>query len=66
MNQGIPNPPLSRLETDSEDSENLEYPDVLELTEEFSDELRASLEAVDGDSATRSVNEVAQRHGLAW
>lgn len=46
--------------------EPLEEPDDMELREEFSKELRDSLEAVAGGDATRSAEEVAQRQGLSW
>ncbi len=55
---------LGRIEVVA--SELLEDPDDLELREDFSGELRASLEAVISGSPTRSVNEVAQRQGLTW
>ena len=62
LGEGTPN----QENVDTEASEHLEYPDDLELTEGFSNELQASLKAVDGGSETRSAEEVAQRLGLSW
>ena len=66
MTANNPTPLPSSLDADSEAPEPIEDPDALELREEFSEELRASLEAVAGGEATRSADEVAQRQGLAW
>ncbi len=55
---------LGRIEVVT--SELPEDPDDLELREEFSAELQASLEAADGNSSTRSAEEVAHRLGLSW
>ena len=56
---------LGRIEVVA--SERMEDPDDdLELHEEFSAELQASLEAVAGGGATRSAEQVAQRQGLSW
>ena len=57
---------IGRLDSDCEASDSSEDPDDLELREDLSDELQASLEAVDGDGATRSAEEVAQRLSLSW
>ena len=57
---------FGRWDADGVASELHEDPVVSELTEEFSDELGASLEAEDSESATRSAGEVAQRLGLSW
>ena len=56
---------LGRIEVVA--SELIEDPDDdLELREDFSAELRASLETVAGGGATRSAEQVAQRQGLSW
>ena len=52
---------LARVEVVEED------PDAgLELDEELSAELQASLEALDGGGVTRSAEQVARRQGLSW
>ena len=56
---------LGRIEV--VDFEDAEDPDAgLELREDFSAELRASLEAVAGGAEPRSAQEVARRQGLYW
>ena len=56
---------LGRIEVVA--SELMEDPDDdLELHEEFSAALQASLDAVADGSVTRSAEEVAQRQGLSW
>ena len=48
-------------------TECAEDPDAgLELDEELSAELQASLEALDGGGVTRSAEQVARRQGLSW
>ena len=48
-------------------TESAEDPDAgLELDEELSAELQASLEAVDRGGVTRSAEQVARRQGLSW
>ena len=56
---------LGRIEV--VDSEPGDGPDAdLELREEFSAELRESLEAIERGGATRPAEQVAQRLGLSW
>ena len=56
---------LGRIEVVA--SELVEDPDDgLELHQEFSAELQASLEAVDSGAATSSAEKVAKRQGLSW
>ena len=60
-----PDLPPTRWDADGVASELHEDSVDSELTKEFSDELLASLEAEDGESATSSAEEVAQRLGLS-
>ena len=56
---------LGRIEV--VDAEPIDGPDAgLELREQFSTELQASLEAIDRGVATRSAEKVSQRLGLSW
>lgn len=66
MTANTPDPLPGSLDADSEAPEPIEDPDALELREEFSKELQASIEAVASGDATRSAEEVAQRQGMAW
>ncbi len=62
LDEGTPN----QEDADNEASELVEDPDELELREEFSEELRASLEAVASGNPTLPANQVAQNQGLSW
>ena len=66
MNTNTPDHLPGSLDSDIGPTELPEDPDDLELREEFSKELRASLEAAASGRPTRSADEVAKRQGLAW
>ena len=66
MTTNSPDPKPGSLSWDAEAADLPEDTDDLELREDFSEELRASLEAVSEGEPTLSAKEVAQGLGLSW